>query len=186
MLVRFDAAVVFVGYGLTHATQGKIDYDDYAGVDVRGKVVLILTEQVSDPKPAIRSALADKSSTDLRYEDSKISAAVEHGASAVILVSAASGAEPTQPSAVSNILPWVITPAKLPVMTATRRLANEFLSNGGLASLDELKTTTRRIDRAALQAVERRQGRRNGDLAFHDRNRPKYCGRSARVRDASG
>lgn len=36
---KFDAPVVFAGYGITDAKYG---YDDYAGLDVKGKVVLVM------------------------------------------------------------------------------------------------------------------------------------------------
>ena len=39
------APLVFAGYGVTIAQSGKTVYDDYADVDVKGKVVLILREQ---------------------------------------------------------------------------------------------------------------------------------------------
>lgn len=41
--VQIDAPLVFVGYGITAS---EYDWDDYAGVDVRGKIVVVL---VGDP-----------------------------------------------------------------------------------------------------------------------------------------
>lgn len=56
----FDAEVVFVGYGITNEDE---DYDDYAGVDVAGKVVVMLryepTFMLDDPsKPDRHTAYA--------------------------------------------------------------------------------------------------------------------------------
>ena len=49
--------LVFVGYGLTSPEQ---KYDDYAGLDVKGKIVLLLTE--GDPPKVDRSRLKDSES----------------------------------------------------------------------------------------------------------------------------
>ena len=46
---KFDAEVVFVGFGITAP---EYEYDDYAGMDVEGKVVIVLRRepQQNDPK----------------------------------------------------------------------------------------------------------------------------------------
>jgi hypothetical protein len=46
---KFSGSPVFVGYGITAP---EYNYDDYAGVDVKGKVVVMLRHepQESDPK----------------------------------------------------------------------------------------------------------------------------------------
>src|SRR5262249_23017758 len=67
--------VVFVGYGISSPKQG---HDDYAGLDVKGKIVLFVrgTPQGIDP-----SLLADNETED--------DAAQAHGASAVIALPSA-------------------------------------------------------------------------------------------------
>jgi hypothetical protein len=47
-----DAPLVFVGYGLPLSTQGA---DDFAGIDVRGKVVVVLSGGPADVSGAIKS-----------------------------------------------------------------------------------------------------------------------------------
>ena len=48
---QFDSQVIFAGFGITAP---ELDYDDYAGLDVEGKVVIILRRepQQADPKVA--------------------------------------------------------------------------------------------------------------------------------------
>ena len=43
--VRFDAPVVFVGYGIIAAQE---HWDDYKGMDVKGKLLVMM---VNDPQP---------------------------------------------------------------------------------------------------------------------------------------
>jgi len=71
--LEVEAPVVFVGYGVTHP--GKA-YDDYAGADVKGKVVLVLRR---DPPwgggPTEHATFL-----------AKLGAATEHGAAAILIV----------------------------------------------------------------------------------------------------
>ena len=74
----FDLPLAFVGYGITDQ---QLDYDDYAGIDVRGKCVIILRHQplrgdVHSPFGADPSRHA--------YFRTKISNAYAHGAAAVL------------------------------------------------------------------------------------------------------
>jgi aminopeptidase YwaD len=73
--------VVFAGYGITAPPLG---YDDYAGLDVRSKVVLVMTGEPreTDPQGPFRPA-EHFHYTELRH---KVLNAREHGAVAVIVV----------------------------------------------------------------------------------------------------
>jgi hypothetical protein len=79
----FAGVVAFVGYGIT-ATQGDWQYDDYAGLDVRGKVVLILRKEPrpTDPDSPFEGA---KNSRHALFA-TKLANAKQHGAIAVIFV----------------------------------------------------------------------------------------------------
>lgn len=70
----FDLELVFVGYGVT-LTDGK--YDDYAGLDVDGKAVVVLRNL----PPHLAKVPAYSSAAFVR---NKVSNAVEHGAAAII------------------------------------------------------------------------------------------------------
>ena len=68
--------LVFAGYGITSK---EIKYDDYANIDAKGKIVIILTDS-AEGKPKISDFLAY---SDLRY---KTTNAREHGAKGIIFV----------------------------------------------------------------------------------------------------
>jgi hypothetical protein len=72
--------VVFVGYGITAREYG---YDDYAGVDVKGKIVLMLRHEPQEYDD--NSVFGGKVYTNHAQIESKAVNAKRHGASALIL-----------------------------------------------------------------------------------------------------
>ncbi|TWT87931.1 M28 family peptidase [Stieleria varia] len=76
-----SAPLVFAGYGITAP---KIGYDDYAGIDAKGAVVMILRKepQLSDPD----SPFGGTENSQHAYFQTKIANAIEHGALAVLIV----------------------------------------------------------------------------------------------------
>jgi di/tripeptidase len=78
---KFDAPLVLVGYGITAK---KPKYDDYAGIDVKGKVVVIIRKepQQEDEHSQFNGKQASQHAPFVR----KIANAFEHGAAAVIFV----------------------------------------------------------------------------------------------------
>jgi hypothetical protein len=83
-----DVPIVFAGYGVTAKDK---DYDDYAGLDVEGKAVIILRRlpQEGSAHPALGNSEHSRYAPMSR----KVSNAYEHGAAAVILVSSEAGIE---------------------------------------------------------------------------------------------
>ena len=77
----FDLPLAFVGYGITGREEG---YDDYAGIDVQGRAVVVLRHepQQADEKSPFAGARPSQYAPFSR----KISNAYEHGAAAVIFV----------------------------------------------------------------------------------------------------
>ncbi|MFP6691874.1 MAG: M20/M25/M40 family metallo-hydrolase [Pirellulales bacterium] len=75
---KFDLPLVFAGYGISAK---EAHYDDYAGIDVKGKCVIVLRHQPFRGKP--HSPFSDDPSRHAFFE-SKISNAYAHGAAAVI------------------------------------------------------------------------------------------------------
>jgi len=82
----YNGEVVFVGYGISSS---KNNYDEYAGVDVNGKAVLILRGTLDQSNP--HSDFAGFTSLDY-----KISKAKEMGAAAVFIVSGPVDEETTE------------------------------------------------------------------------------------------
>jgi hypothetical protein len=78
---KVDAPLVFAGYGITAK---DLEYDDYAGVDVKGKVVVLLRKepQANDPTSKFDGEKPSQHALFMR----KISNAFEHGAAAIIFV----------------------------------------------------------------------------------------------------
>jgi hypothetical protein len=73
--------VVFAGYGITAR---EYDYDDYAGIDVKDKIVLILRHEPQEFDE--KSRFAGKNATAHAQFDFKAINAKNHGAKAVILI----------------------------------------------------------------------------------------------------
>ncbi len=82
-----SGALAFVGYGITAAEES---YDDYAGIDVKGKIVVIIRREPQ--QNVANGAFEGPQTTQHAYVDRKLELAVRGGAAAVILVNDWSGA----------------------------------------------------------------------------------------------
>ena len=78
-----DSAVVFVGYGITAPERG---WDDYAGVDVRGKTVVILVNDPDWQTPGKDGPFEGRAMTWYGRWPYKFENAAKHGAAAAIIV----------------------------------------------------------------------------------------------------
>jgi len=78
---RLSGEVIFAGYGITAP---EYNYDDYAGLDVKGKIVLILRHEPQELDE--KSVFAGKVFTEHAQLFSKASNAKMHGASGVVMV----------------------------------------------------------------------------------------------------
>jgi len=78
---KLAGTVVFAGYGITAP---EYNYDDYAGLDVKGKIVLVLRHEPQESDP--NSVFEGKTYTQHAQFASKASNAKMHGAAGVILV----------------------------------------------------------------------------------------------------
>ncbi len=76
-----EAEVVFAGYGITAPEQ---DYDDYRGVDVEGKIVLVLRHEPGEQDPT--SSFDGRSSTRHALFTTKADNAREHRAAGMLVV----------------------------------------------------------------------------------------------------
>lgn len=78
---KVSGAVVFAGYGITAP---EYDYDDYAGLDVKGKIVLVLRHEPQEFDE--KSKFAGKVYTSHEQKQVKAVNAKFHGAKAVLFV----------------------------------------------------------------------------------------------------
>lgn len=76
-----SGALVFAGFGITAR---EYDYDDYAGLDVRGKFVVVLRHEPQENDE--KSVFAGRNLTEHAQFASKASNAKAHGAAGVLLV----------------------------------------------------------------------------------------------------
>ncbi|MCL4206629.1 MAG: M28 family peptidase [Pirellulaceae bacterium] len=74
-----DVPLAFVGYGITAP---ELDYDDYAGVDVAGKAVIVLRHEPR--RPSADGAAGAGKPSEHAYLTRKITNAVERGAAVVL------------------------------------------------------------------------------------------------------
>ncbi|WP_283430745.1 M28 family peptidase [Neorhodopirellula lusitana] len=82
------APLVWAGYGITAE---DYQYDDYAGIDVQGKVVMILRKEPGAGNPA--SPFDGVKNTRHAFFATKIATAIDAGAAAVIMVNDAESAD---------------------------------------------------------------------------------------------
>ena len=123
---RETGDVAFAGYGITAPDLG---YDDYAGLDVRGKVVLVLSQE---PRPADPSSPFRKP-TAYHYSQRshKIINAREHGARAIIIA-----AHPGVGMEALPDLAGVSQPLGILAVGVTRAGADALLSPAGMRLAD--------------------------------------------------
>jgi aminopeptidase YwaD len=78
---KVSGGAVFAGYGITAP---EYNYDDYAGLDVKGKIVIVLAHEPQEADA--KSVFEGKAFTDHAQFYSKAANARSHGARAVVLV----------------------------------------------------------------------------------------------------
>jgi hypothetical protein len=124
--------VVFVGYAINAPQQ---EYNDFADVDVKGKIVVAMRYEPHDAEGNSRWGGASNTRNATLFTKARV--AQEAGAAALILVN-----PPTHRGPVSDqLLPFSGGGARsqIPVLTITRAVLDEWLSNAGKPSIAELQ-----------------------------------------------
>lgn len=130
-----EANLVFVGYGITASPLG---YDDYDGLDVRGKIVLAMSDDPGAADPA--SPFRGSEAFHYGQRSHKIINARRHGAHAILLVT-----RPGSPERLP-LLRGISQPWGIQALFITRDVADVLLapSGAGLTSLrDRIDHLTR-------------------------------------------
>jgi hypothetical protein len=133
---NFHAPVVFAGFGISTELTEEIRYDDYAGIDVKGKVVLAMMKEPLNERNLSRLAGPSEHWSNHALFVEKARQAAKHGALALLLV-----APPTS-GGLDNVNPYSGDgqhAASIPVFQITRRLADVILSMGGLPDLKSVQ-----------------------------------------------
>ncbi len=156
--------LVFAGYGISAPELG---YDDYAGIDVTGRSVLVLDDRPAGEKSPLKGPQA----TELLRRAHKIANARARGAAAVLIA-------PAGPAGPGDALPgnagrdWANPTQQasaLPVMALSWQAARRLVAAGGGPGLAERKAEIDRLGRPASAslagseialsvAIERRRG----------------------------
>jgi Zn-dependent M28 family amino/carboxypeptidase len=132
------APVVFAGYGVNAPEYG---YNDFAGIDVRGKIVMALAREPQPEDP--QSRFKGRFDTVHSYNWYKIEQVRKAGAAGLLLINEAKPRRKMRlASAPTNN--WRPTPEyalagsfwDLPVFTITQEVANEFLAPAGKTVAD--------------------------------------------------
>jgi hypothetical protein len=134
--------IVFAGYGITANNPAKkLDYDDYAFEDVKGKAVLIIRREPQQDKED--SPFDGKRNSDFATFRHKATNAFQHGAAAVLLVNDFAGLKDGK----DEILPLLgggpDKNSDLPFVMVSRAFADALLADSGQPAL---KTLEEQID----------------------------------------
>ncbi|MBI4636478.1 MAG: M20/M25/M40 family metallo-hydrolase [Candidatus Rokubacteria bacterium] len=116
-----EGDLVVAGYGITAPDLG---YDDYAGLDARGKVVLVLTREPRGSDPA--SPFRRPDAYHYSERSHKIINAREHGAAAILLVTHPAATSASLPPLRGISQPWSILAAHV-----TRAVGDALLAPSG-------------------------------------------------------
>jgi len=123
---RIRAPVVFAGYGITAPEYG---YDDYAGLDVRGKIALVLEYEPQLYEAA--SPFNGAGNTLHASPNRKALNAQQHGAMAVLMIPAPNRKRPYRPSRGGRVQALVASEIGIPLFTLSSETAEALLASAG-------------------------------------------------------
>lgn len=129
--------LVFAGYGITadDADLG-LEYDDYAGIDAEGKAVLVIRRE---PQQADEdSPFAGTETTSYATFRHKYRNALDHGATAVLLVNDAAGLG-EEPDTLLDFEAAGFGGGDIPLVMLTREYADKLLAAAGAPTLEALE-----------------------------------------------
>lgn len=131
--------VVFAGYGITAKDPAKkLDYDDYSGLDVKGKAVLILRREPRQDRDD--SPFDGKRNSDFATFRHKATNAFQHGAAAVLLVNDHFGLKEGRDELLKFGDAGTEINSALPFLVLTRAFADRLLAEAGEPSLKALES----------------------------------------------
>ena len=159
-----DADIVFVGYGISAPAKGL---DEYAGVDVKGKIVLVFKGSPKDA-PAARGmfgATVDAPKNNEAWADeskdaAKIKTAYDKGAAAILLFAPEKLAPPNPMAA-----PQALSQAQIMAMMAGAQAPAEPYTRPFLVMTDVSERVFRHVDVPRRAGVASRLHRAHGPVA---------------------
>jgi hypothetical protein len=130
---KFDGEVVFAGYGVTSKRYG---YDDYADIDVKGKVALVLRYEPHDANGVSRFTKNKGEWSESASLIAKVNNAAKHGATAVLIVNPPTFHEDV---AVPFSREMMSEKASIPFLFLKRHVAKDLLAKAQAKPLAELQ-----------------------------------------------
>jgi hypothetical protein len=130
--------VVFAGYGITAKDESlKLDYDDYAGIDVKGKAVLIIRREPQDEDE--KSPFDGRRTSRYATFQHKATNAFQHGAAVVLLVNDRLGVKDKKDELLKFEAGGSQPYSKIPFVMLTREFADQVMAAAGLPPLAKLE-----------------------------------------------
>jgi Peptidase family M28/PDZ domain/PA domain len=131
-----DLPIVFAGYGITARDEArKLDYDDYAGIDVKGKAVLIIRREPQEDDE--KSPFDGRRSSRFATFQHKMTNAYQHGAAAVLLVNDGHTVKGIKDELLRFDAPGTQPFSRIPFVMLTRDFADKLLAAGAYPSLSD-------------------------------------------------
>ncbi|HVO32206.1 MAG TPA: M28 family peptidase [bacterium] len=143
-----NAPVVFAGYGITAP---ELDWDDYAGLDVTGKIVLLLRHEPQEKDPHSKFGGAELT----RYSELRVKAinARVHGAVGLILVNDVLAHAGEDDSLVKLAAEGDASNAGIPAVHLKRAAADRMLSGSHL-SVERLERAIAEANKPASRVLD--------------------------------
>ncbi|HEY1921510.1 MAG TPA: M28 family peptidase [Tepidisphaeraceae bacterium] len=131
---KFSATAVFAGYGVSAP---EVGYDDYDGVNVKGKIVIAMRYEPMDDRGQSRLAPRGDASGWSQHAtfSAKAKTAADHGATALLLVNPPD----SEPDLLVPFSGAFGSPAPIPVLEVKQSAVNEILAAGADPDLKTLR-----------------------------------------------
>ncbi len=156
---KAEAEVIFIGYGISAA---KEKYDDYQGIDVKGKIVLMLRREPQQDDPA--SPLGGKKTTKHAQIRTKLQQAKRNGAAAILLVNDPFTTVKESQDTLSKPAAFGTRSGAVPMAHVSQCIVNRLLAASPLAiegsetGLGDLAAVEQEIDRTFRPCSQRLAG----------------------------
>ncbi|RRA49891.1 peptidase M28 [Acidipila sp. EB88] len=179
--VDLAAPVVFAGYGITAPELG---YDDYASLDVRGKIVLLFDHEPQEDDP--HSVFNGTGNTRYATARVKVLNAQQHGAVAVVIVAEPNRKHLTNAERAARIGSSVVRPVPLPLQAIADdevHIPAALVLDAVAAELFATSGTTPGATQTAIDSALKPQSRALPDtvLTLHLRNTSEREGTTSNV-----
>jgi Peptidase family M28/PDZ domain/PA domain len=132
--------VVFAGYGISAKDKATgLEYDDYAGIDAKGKLVLVLRRAPGSDVVGAPFGPKDGQPSHFATFQHKVTNAFAHDAAGVLLVNDLAGLKGEDDELLLFTSAGVERLTQIPVIMAKRDLVDRALKAAGMPSLEDLE-----------------------------------------------